>query len=153
MFLGSLAASAYFGYYTLRYTTDQVEDLIDEADKPENQFPGSNVSCSSPGIFHSTSKYACPFPTSPRPRLTSCPSNRENRCSVILLDLMIKLQILSSTPLIATTRDYCQSCQFWCVYLESLAARKQFICAVVGDCHVLVRKPKVQDGQGMDQIC
>lgn len=44
LFLGFLGASAYFGYFTYRYTTPEVEQLIEERKKPENAFPGSDVS-------------------------------------------------------------------------------------------------------------
>lgn len=43
LFLGFLGASAYFGYYQYRYTTQEVENLIEETKKPENQFPGSDA--------------------------------------------------------------------------------------------------------------
>lgn len=43
VFLGLLGASAYFGYYTYRYTTPEIQALVEETEKPENGFPGSNV--------------------------------------------------------------------------------------------------------------
>ena len=43
LFLGLLGAGSFFGYYTYRYTTDEVNDMVAEAEKPENSFPGSQV--------------------------------------------------------------------------------------------------------------
>lgn len=43
LFLGLLGAGSYFGYYTYRYTTDEINDLVAEAEKPENSYPGSQV--------------------------------------------------------------------------------------------------------------
>jgi hypothetical protein len=43
LFLGLLGAGAYFGYYTYRYTTDEINDMVAEAEKPENSYPGSQV--------------------------------------------------------------------------------------------------------------
>ncbi len=40
-FLGVLGAGAFFGYYTWRYTSDELEHMLDEQTKPENHFPGS----------------------------------------------------------------------------------------------------------------
>ena len=48
LFLGFLGASAYFGYYTYRYSTQEVENLIEDTKNSENQFPGSDVRPSSP---------------------------------------------------------------------------------------------------------
>jgi hypothetical protein len=43
-FYGGTAAALVFGYYTYRYTTDQVEAMVKEtASKEENAFPGSEV--------------------------------------------------------------------------------------------------------------
>ncbi len=53
LFLGFLGASAYFGYYTYRYSTQEIETLIEETKTPEKQFPGSDVRpCSSSLIIH-----------------------------------------------------------------------------------------------------
>ena len=41
--LAALGTSTYFGYYTLRYSTTEVQDLIDERKKPENDFPARSV--------------------------------------------------------------------------------------------------------------
>jgi hypothetical protein len=41
--LAALGTSAYFGYYTLRYSTAEVQDLVDERKKPENDFPARSV--------------------------------------------------------------------------------------------------------------
>ena len=43
LFFGSLGAGAFFGYYTLRYTADQVETMVEQTKEPENSFPGSSV--------------------------------------------------------------------------------------------------------------
>ena len=44
LFFGGLGVSAFFGYYTLRYTTDEIGTMVEETKKAENSFPGSNVS-------------------------------------------------------------------------------------------------------------
>lgn len=41
--LAALGTSAYFGYYTLRYSTSEVQDLINERKKPQNDFPARSV--------------------------------------------------------------------------------------------------------------
>ncbi|KAK9839681.1 hypothetical protein WJX81_005792 [Elliptochloris bilobata] len=43
LFFGSLGAGAFFGYYTLRYTSDQVQTMVEQTEAPENSFPGSQV--------------------------------------------------------------------------------------------------------------
>ena len=43
LFFGSLGAGAFFGYYTARYTADQVETMVEQTKEPENSFPGSSV--------------------------------------------------------------------------------------------------------------
>ena len=43
LFFAALGTTAYFGYYTLRYNTSDMQDLIDERKRPENEFPGSSV--------------------------------------------------------------------------------------------------------------
>lgn len=43
LLLAALGTTAYFGYYTLRYNTSEMEDLIAERKSPENEFPGSSV--------------------------------------------------------------------------------------------------------------
>lgn len=43
LLLGGLAASAFFGYYTYRYTPDQLDTMVSETEKAENAFPGSKV--------------------------------------------------------------------------------------------------------------
>lgn len=43
LFFGSLGAGAFFGYYTLRYTADQVDTMVEQTKAPENSFPGSSV--------------------------------------------------------------------------------------------------------------
>ena len=43
LFIAALGTTAYFGYYTLRYNTSEMQDLIDQRKKPENEFPGSSV--------------------------------------------------------------------------------------------------------------
>lgn len=58
IFTGAMLTSAYFGYYTFRYTTDQVEDMIDATEKPENEFFGSSVSFTAQFIsFSDTSRH------------------------------------------------------------------------------------------------
>ena len=44
LLFGVLGGGAFFGYYTYRYTTDQVETMVEETQKPENSYPGSSVS-------------------------------------------------------------------------------------------------------------
>ena len=44
LLLAALGTTAYFGYYTLRYNTAEMQDLIEERKRPENEFPGSSVS-------------------------------------------------------------------------------------------------------------
>lgn len=44
LFFGVLGTGAFFGYYTYRYTNDQIETMIEETKKPDNSFPGSSVS-------------------------------------------------------------------------------------------------------------
>ena len=44
LLLGVLGGGAFFGYYTYRYTGDQVETMVEETRKPENSYPGSSVS-------------------------------------------------------------------------------------------------------------
>lgn len=44
LFFGALGGTAYFGYYTLRYSTPEMAQLIDERKQPEHAFPGSQVS-------------------------------------------------------------------------------------------------------------
>ena len=57
LFFGSLGTGAFFGYYTLRYTADQVETMVEQTQAPENSFPGSSVrhtpSQNSPGALSS----------------------------------------------------------------------------------------------------
>ena len=43
LFFGALGGTAYFGYYTLRYSSDDMERLLQERKKPDNDFPGSQV--------------------------------------------------------------------------------------------------------------
>jgi hypothetical protein len=43
LFFGSVAATAYFGYYTYRYSSDQLDTMVQETQKAENAFPGSQV--------------------------------------------------------------------------------------------------------------
>ena len=47
LFFGALGGAAYFGYYTLRYSTPEMAQLIDERKQPEHAFPGSQVAASS----------------------------------------------------------------------------------------------------------
>ena len=42
-FLGALGASAFFGYYTVRYDADTLRTVVHETHKEENQFVGSTV--------------------------------------------------------------------------------------------------------------
>jgi hypothetical protein len=44
LFFAALGGTAYFGYYTLRYTTPEMQQLIKERKQPENDFPGRSVS-------------------------------------------------------------------------------------------------------------
>ena len=43
LFFAGLGAGAFFGYYTARYTSDQVETMVEQTKEPENSFPGSPV--------------------------------------------------------------------------------------------------------------
>ena len=43
LFFGGVAAAAFFGYYTYRYSSDQLDTMIQETEKTENAFPGSQV--------------------------------------------------------------------------------------------------------------
>lgn len=43
LFFGALGGAAFFGYYTLRYSTPEMAQLIDERKQPEHDFPGSQV--------------------------------------------------------------------------------------------------------------
>ena len=43
LFFGGVAATAYFGYYTYRYSSDQLDTMVQETQKAENAFPGSQV--------------------------------------------------------------------------------------------------------------
>ena len=43
LFFGGVAATAYFGYYTYRYSSDQLDTMVQETEKAENAFPGSQV--------------------------------------------------------------------------------------------------------------
>ena len=47
LLLGGLATTAFFGYYTYRYTPDQLDTMVSETEKAENAFPGSQVWLSS----------------------------------------------------------------------------------------------------------
>lgn len=42
-FLGVLGAGAFFGYYTVRYSAEELQTVVHETHKPENQFVGSSV--------------------------------------------------------------------------------------------------------------
>lgn len=42
-FLGVLGAGAFFGYYTVRYNAEELQTVVHETHKPENQFVGSSV--------------------------------------------------------------------------------------------------------------
>ena len=42
-FLGVLGAGAFFGYYTVRYNAEELQTVVQETHKPENQFVGSSV--------------------------------------------------------------------------------------------------------------
>ena len=58
LFFGALGGAAYFGYYTLRYSTPEMAQLIDERKQPEHDFPGSQVglqSTSSHGRWYGVS--------------------------------------------------------------------------------------------------
>ena len=44
LLLAGLGGTAYFGYYTLCYKTEDMQSLIDQRRQPENEFPGSSVS-------------------------------------------------------------------------------------------------------------
>ena len=41
--LGVLGAGAFFGYYTVRYSAEELQTVVHETHKPENQFVGSLV--------------------------------------------------------------------------------------------------------------
>lgn len=43
VFFAALGGVAYFGYYTFRYTTPQMEELIRQRKQPDQAFPGSSV--------------------------------------------------------------------------------------------------------------
>lgn len=43
LFFSFLGAGAFFGYYTYRYTNEQIETMVEETKKLENSFPGSTV--------------------------------------------------------------------------------------------------------------
>ncbi len=43
LFFGAVGAGGVFGYYTLRYTADQVDTMVEQTKEPENSFPGSPV--------------------------------------------------------------------------------------------------------------
>ena len=43
LFLAALGGAAYFGYYTIRYTTPEMEQLIQERKQPQQDFPGKSV--------------------------------------------------------------------------------------------------------------
>ena len=57
LFIAALGTTAYFGYYTLRYNTSEMQDLIDQRKKPENEFPGSSVR---PHHSHCTTNWNVP---------------------------------------------------------------------------------------------
>ena len=38
-----VGSAGYFGYYTLRYSSPEMEVLLEERNRPENDFPGSQV--------------------------------------------------------------------------------------------------------------
>ena len=42
-FLGVLGAGAFFGYYTVRYDAEELQTVVQETHKEENQFVGSSV--------------------------------------------------------------------------------------------------------------
>lgn len=48
--LGFLGAGAFFGYYTVRYNAEELQTVVHETRKPENQFPGSAVSTCAAGL-------------------------------------------------------------------------------------------------------
>lgn len=43
LFFGAVGAGGVCGYYTLRYTADQVDTMVEQTKEPENSFPGSPV--------------------------------------------------------------------------------------------------------------
>lgn len=45
LFFAALGGAAYFGYYTVRYTTPEMEQLIQERKQPQHDFPGRLVRC------------------------------------------------------------------------------------------------------------
>lgn len=44
MFFTGVAAAAFFGYYTYRYSAQELEQLVNERKQPETEFPGSSAS-------------------------------------------------------------------------------------------------------------
>lgn len=46
LFAAALGGGAYFGYYTLRYSTPEMEQLVAERRQPEHAFPSSEVTAS-----------------------------------------------------------------------------------------------------------
>lgn len=48
--LGFLGAGAFFGYYTVRYNAEELQTVVHETRKPENQFLGSAVRTSAAGV-------------------------------------------------------------------------------------------------------
>jgi len=44
LFYTTLGGAAFLGYYHYKYDADQLEHMIEETAKVENQFPGSQVS-------------------------------------------------------------------------------------------------------------
>ena len=99
LFLGFLGASAYFGYYTYRYSTQEVENLIEETKKPENQFPGSDVS---PTCFSNVTKtlmlssYRCPLTLTLTCNNVPCGTQLSAKVSSLHLMLLSGLLQLSS---------------------------------------------------------
>jgi len=43
LFFAALGGVTYFGYYTFRYTTPEMEELIRQRKQPDQAFPGSSV--------------------------------------------------------------------------------------------------------------
>jgi hypothetical protein len=43
LFFTALGGAAFFGYYTYRYSAQEVEEVVRERKRPENAFPGSSV--------------------------------------------------------------------------------------------------------------
>lgn len=54
-FFGFLGAGAFFGYYTVRYNAEELQTVVHETHKPENQFFGSSV-CASPADVRNINK-------------------------------------------------------------------------------------------------